>query len=69
MRVFLLFLFFTGVVLVVVNQVITAPKVKVEYRYLPRDLDTYLREEDRASVRFDAMFNKNADELWLTQTQ
>lgn len=29
---------------------------RVEYRYLPRDLDTYLREEPRATFTFRDMF-------------
>lgn len=29
---------------------------RVVYRYLPRDLDTYLREEPAATVTFKSMF-------------
>lgn len=32
---------------------------RVEYRYLPRDLDTYLREEPQASVTFRSMFEQD----------
>jgi hypothetical protein len=45
MKLFLLFLFFTGVIMIMVNQLIVSNKTKVEYKYLQRDLDTYLREE------------------------
>lgn len=64
MRLLLLLLFFTGIILVLANQVLNAPLVKVEYKYLPRDLDTYIREDTKASAHFDSMFNQ--DELWLT---
>lgn len=59
MRAFLLSLFFTGVVLVITNQLIknSQQPPRVEYRYLPRDLDTYLREQPRAMVNFKSMFN------------
>lgn len=58
MRAFLLAMFFAGVVLVVVNQLVKshARPPRVEYRYLPRDLDTYLREQPLASVQFRSMF-------------
>ena len=56
MRVALLFVFFAGVILVVLNELIAARPPPVEYRYLPRDLDTYLREDPYASVAFEKMF-------------
>ncbi len=58
MRAFLIALFFTGIVLVVTNQMVKAHArpPRVEYRYLPRDLDTYLREQPLASVQFQSMF-------------
>lgn len=58
MRAFLLVVFFTGIVMVIVNQLIKAQAqpARVEYRYLPRDLDTYLREQPMASVHFQSMF-------------
>lgn len=58
MRAFLLVLFFTGVILVIVNQLVKQKDrpPRVEYRYLPRDLDTYLREQPLASVHFRNMF-------------
>lgn len=60
MRAFLIALFFTGVVLVILNQLVKAharPQ-RVEYRYLPRDLDTYLREQPMASTHFQGMFRE-----------
>lgn len=60
MRAFLLVVFFTGVVLVIVNQLVKAKDrpPQIEYRYLPRDLDTYLREQPLASVHFKSMFKE-----------
>lgn len=60
MRAFLLTVFFTGIVLVIVNQLLKARDrpLQVEYRYLPRDLDTYLREQPLASVHFKGMFKE-----------
>ncbi len=57
MRVFLLMLFFTGIILIITNEMINAPKQVTVYKYLPRDLDTYLREEPLASVTFDDLFS------------
>lgn len=53
-------LFFTGIILVVVNQLIkaNARPVPVQYTYLPRDLDTYLREQPLASAEFLPMFRE-----------
>ncbi len=52
----LLVLFFAGVILVIVNEMVKDRVPEVEYRYLPRDLDTYLREEPRATVAYESMF-------------
>lgn len=57
MRLLLLFAFFAGVVLVVLNELIAArPQPRVEYRYLPRDLDLLQREQPLASVELESMF-------------
>lgn len=61
MRVFLLFLFFTGIILIVCNEVINAPKQVTVYKYLPRDLDTYLREEPLVSVQFADLFTDDIE--------
>lgn len=65
MRAFLLALFFTGVVLIVANQLVQTNREppRVEYRYLPRDLDAYLREQPQASVHFERMFREE-DVQW-----
>lgn len=58
MKAFLLLLFFTGVVLVVAGHGGGggAEPPRVEYRYLPRDLDAFLREQPLASAHFRSMF-------------
>jgi len=40
MRTFLLFVFFTGVVLVVLNEIVKKPEQKVEYKYIQKDLNS-----------------------------
>lgn len=46
-----------GAILVLANEVVIArQKPAVRYMYLPRDLDTYMREEPYASVTFHSMF-------------
>ena len=58
MRTFWTALFFSGIVLVIANELIKQRMrpPPVEYRYLPRDLDTYLREDPMASAKFNTMF-------------
>jgi hypothetical protein len=60
MRAFLIALFLTGILLVVSNQLVKTQSQppRVEYRYLPRDLDTYLREQPLASLHFRDMFRE-----------
>ena len=60
MRTLVVALFFTGVVLVVVNELVKARAcgVQIEYRYLPRDLDTYLREAPKTGAVFRSMFTE-----------
>jgi hypothetical protein len=53
MRILLLLLLFAGIVLVILNEKLTCNVPRVEYRYLPRDLDTYLRESKYPSVVFE----------------
>lgn len=64
MNVILVLMLFVGVMLVMANELVAARRqVRVEYRYLPRDLDTYLREAPLASVEFKGMFD--ADDVRL----
>lgn len=58
----LIVLLFTGIVLVMSNTIKkkATENPKVIYKYLPRDLDTYLREDaNQPSVLYQAMFNDN----------
>ena len=56
----LLLLVFAGIMLVMANELVAArTRPRVVYRYLPRDLDDYLREQPLASATFDAMFNQD----------
>lgn len=59
MRVALLLLFFTGLFLLFANQLYAKRPTEVRMVYLPRDLDTYIREEPEALTTFDTMFNGN----------
>jgi hypothetical protein len=57
MNVVLLLLLFAGALLVMANELVAARAApRVVYRYLPRDLDTYIREEPFASVTFGPLF-------------
>jgi len=53
MRVFLVFLLFVGILLVVLNERLHDNPPLVMYRYIPRDLDTYLRDTEEAQIAFD----------------
>lgn len=58
MNTLLIVLVFAGIALLLANELVAARQTKmVEYRYLPRDLDTYLREEPYASATFQSMFS------------
>lgn len=60
MNVGLLLLVFAGIILVMANELVSARRQpKLVYRYLPRDLDTYLREQPYASATFKAMFTED----------
>jgi hypothetical protein len=58
MKLIMIVLIFTGIVLIMANQLAACSRrpTRVEYRYLPRDLDTYLRTEPLASARLGGMF-------------
>lgn len=60
MNLAVLLLLFAGVVLILANEVVAARAApRVVYRYLPRDLDAYLRDEPMASVTFKSMFTED----------
>lgn len=68
MRVFLLLVLFTGVVLIILNEKLSCSTPVVEYRYLPRDLDQYLRESAYAPVEYQTIKSAvPADSSWLAR--
>lgn len=54
---FLLFLLFAGIIMVVTNQLTYNRPTEIQYRYLPRDLDTFIRTEEFPSALFGSMFD------------
>ena len=58
---FVLFLFFTGIILIVVNELTYTRPREIQYRYLPRDLDQFIRTEEFPSAIFGS--------LWSTDTR
>lgn len=61
----LLIVFFAGVIMVVVNELVkNKATTKVVYRYLPRDLDTYIRQQPLATVDFKDLFAGERPSKW-----
>ena len=58
---FMVFLFFTGIVLVAVNSLTYDRPVQIQYRYLPRDLDSFIRTEPYPSAIFGSMWSAAGD--------
>lgn len=58
---FMVFLFFTGIILVAVNSLTYDRPRKVQYRYLPRDLDSFIRTEPYPSAIFGSMWSAQGD--------
>lgn len=65
MRTFLLLILFFGILLVVLNERLYDAPPRVEYRYIPRDLDTYLRETTFAHVPYQGM--TSAEDPWFSR--
>ena len=60
----LLLVLFAGIMLVMANELAAVrSQTRVVYKYLPRDLDTYLREEPQASTTFKNIFEDD-NTLW-----
>lgn len=48
-----------GVVFIMANELVaTRRRVRVVYKYLPRDLDTYVRELPTATAQFGDLFSQ-----------
>lgn len=58
---FLLFLLFAGVIMIVTNQLTYNLPREIQYRYLPRDLDTFIRTEEFPSALFGSMWDATGD--------
>ena len=58
---FLLFLLFAGIIMVVTNSLTYDKPREIQYRYLPRDLDTYIRTEEFPSALFGSMWGSEGD--------
>ena len=56
MRVAMLMLLFTGIILLVLNQLLAGPQKEVKMVYLPRSLDVLWREEPFALTTFQNVF-------------
>jgi hypothetical protein len=54
---FVLFLFFTGIILVATNELTYDRPREIQYRYLPRDLDQFIRTEEFPSAIFGSMWS------------
>ena len=54
---FVLFLFFTGIILIVVNELTYDRPREIQYRYLPRDLDQFIRTEEFPSAIFGSLWS------------
>lgn len=57
----LLLLIFAGIILIMANEVVAARKHQhIVYKYLPRDLDAYLRDQPTVSHTFKNMFEDDS---------
>lgn len=53
---FLILLLLAGIVMIATNQLTYDRPREIQYRYLPRDLDTYIRTEEFPSALFGSMW-------------
>ena len=58
MKLFVLFVFFTGIIMILTNEFTYDRPARVEYRYLPRDLDDYIRTAPLPGNLFGPMFTE-----------
>jgi hypothetical protein len=58
---FLILLLLAGIILVVTNQLTYNLPREIQYRYLPRDLDTYIRTEEFPSALFGSLWDAAGD--------
>ena len=60
---FLFIMLFAGIIMIVVAQTSTCPPPKVEYRYVPRNLDHLMDDQNFDKETFKTIFGD--DEIWL----
>ena len=58
---FLILLLLAGIVMIATNQLTYDRPREIQYRYLPRDLDTYIRTEEFPSALFGSMWEASGD--------
>ena len=58
---FLILLLLAGIVMIFTNQLTYDRPREIQYRYLPRDLDTYIRTEEFPSALFGSMWTAAGD--------
>ena len=54
---FVLFLFFTGIILISINELTYNRPREIQNRYLPRDLDSFIRTEEFPSAIFGSLWS------------
>jgi hypothetical protein len=57
MRIVVLFLVMSGIALLLLDELVNRQPPKIEYRYLPRDLDAYLRDIPYAVYDYSKIFD------------
>ena len=55
---------FSGVVMIFIAQMSTCPPPKIEYRYLPRNLDQLIDEQHFSKDMFNTVFGDGED-VWI----
>lgn len=54
---FILMLLFTGIILIATNELTYNRPREIQYRYLPRDLDSFIRTQEFPSAIFGSMWD------------
>ena len=75
---FMIMLLFTGIILVATNSLTYNRPREIQYRYLPRDLDSFIRTQEMPSAIFGSMWDvdtrrgtpktRETDPTWVRQS-
>lgn len=75
---FVLMMFFTGIILVVTNELTYGKPREIQYRYLPRTLDEFIRTQEMPSALFGSLWDvdprrgtpktREKDPTWVRQS-